>query len=271
MLISNKQIKYILFIYTILIVLLFIFTGCSSAIKELDSENIFIKKLNSNRNKLHELNFKILEDENGDLIGSLTSPFIYGAKFTGDIKENENGDISFYIEEYKAFCNWPNGWTEVKKEATGQILFEYKTFNIGSDNELYYTANIIYELEIWDIKSGGIRYFDDLYLGEKGLSKVSNRLDRIEAINDFLKTQNFPEYFGHLTKDTSYGPEFHDTIEDFLFDDNTQYPENLLDLKEYGTILRDFEEAYGLMFIQYNIDYFLNDLLPGSEFLEKLD
>jgi hypothetical protein len=258
--------KKIILVINILIILI-ITAGCSSVVRELESESIYIKKLDSNRNKLHEISFQILENEDGSLAGLLTSPFIYGAEFTGDIKENENGDILFYIEEYRTFCNWPNGWTEIISEATGQILFEYKTLNTGSNNESYYTANITYELEVWDIKSGGIRYFDDFYLDDKGLSKIKDRSARVTAIVDFLKIQDFPGYFGHITKDTSYGPEFHDTIEDFLFDDNTQYPEHLLDLKEYGTILRDFEEAHGLIFIQYNMDYFLNDSLPGAEFL----
>lgn len=261
----NKSIKHIINILFIIVIILMDFSNCASAVKELDSEEVYNKKLDSDRNKDPVLSFHIYEKKDGTLYGSLTSAFIYGAEFTGEIEENENGDISFYIEEYQAICNWPNGWTEMTYEATGNLVFEYQS------NRDSYKINIKYAPEIWDIKNGGIRYFDDYYLDGKGLSKVKDRMLRINAYNDFLKEQDFPEYFGHQTKDTSYGPEFRNTIEDFLFNDSTEYPEQLKDIKEYGTVLRDFEEAYGLMFIQYNMDYFLVKLLPGSIFMEKTE
>jgi hypothetical protein len=259
----RKKIKHIIIIIFMLIIILIDLSNCKSAVKELDSEDIYIKKIDSKRNDDSVVALSIYQNEDGSMTGILSSPFINGAEFRGEIKEDANGDISFYIEEYYALCNWPNGWTDMTNEATGHLIFEY--------NKDSYRLNIKYEPEIWDIKSGGVRYFDDFYLGDKGTAKVKDRIARINAIDNFLKEQNFPEYFGHLTSDTSYGPEFHDTIEDFLFNENMEYPEYLIDLKKYGTVLRDFEEANGLMFIQYNMDYFINELLPGSVFIEKKD
>lgn len=39
--------------------------------------------------------------------------------------------------------------------------------------------------------------------------------------------------------------------------------------KNSGTIKRDFEEAYKLMYADYNMEYFLNDFLPESIFLKE--
>ena len=40
-------------------------------------------------------------------------------------------------------------------------------------------------------------------------------------------------------------------------------------IKESGTLKRDFEEAIGLFFMNYNFDYYLNNILNNSELIEE--
>jgi hypothetical protein len=239
------------------IIITLLLGGCATSVIKIGSTEKYIKKLGKDP-KDPAIEFKVKENREGSLTGILTSPFIHWGEFKGETVIHDNQDIEFYIERFEYLDKWPNGWTQGIHEASGIILFQKQ------DDR--WEAKVMEEVEIWDIIKGEIRYFNDYYRDNKGLGKVKNRMERIRALNDFIKENGFPEYFGSLKKVTPSGPGFQRTVKNFLFNKNTVYPETLQKVKESGTVMRDFEEASGLMYMEYNMEYFLNKVLPGSVF-----
>ena len=243
-----------------ILIFLSMLMNCATVRKQINSKNLFIKKENAKfKSKKSLSKFVIKENKKGQNWAELTSPFIHWSKIKGTVTEEPSGDIAFLIESMRFITNWPNGWTRGEIEATGSILF--KTTNDG------WTAKVTEEFETWEIIKGEVRYFDDYYIEQEGLKKVKARIARIKAINDFIKQNEFPEFFGHIWFKTTYGDPFNKTIKNFLFNKKTEYPEHLVKLKESGTVKRDLEEAVGLMFMDYNLQYYFNNILNNSNFI----
>ncbi|MCK4798704.1 MAG: hypothetical protein KAT05_15105 [Spirochaetes bacterium] len=250
--------------FNLLTGLLFLFTifSCATVVKKIESEKKFITKENAvfeSKKSVSKLTIK--ENKKGKIWAELSSPFISWSKIIGEIKEDATGDLQFYIESIKYLANWPNGWTSGESEASGKIIFQR--------TETGWQAKIAEPFETWEVIKGEVRYFDDYYRDDAGLKKVKNRLTRIKAVNLFLKENNFSKFYGHVWFKTTYGEPFRKSLRKFLFDKNIEYPEYLIKLKESGTIRRDFEESVGLFFMDYNMEYYFNNILEESSFMEK--
>lgn len=221
---------------------------------QLESKDKFIKKRPM---------AKLLLKEKGDRPqGILSSPFIIPAKFYGDVVRDESDDYTFYIEKLKYITSWPNGWTHGEHEASGTIIFK----KYGNQ----YKAVVKEDVEIWEITRGEIRYFDDFYRGNQGLQKVKDRVTRIRALVSFLKSQpDFPEHFVRVWTKTNNNSAFNKSVKKLLLNKNTKYPPELIELYKSGTVKRDVEEAIELFFMEYNMNYFFNEILNNSLFQMK--
>lgn len=250
----------------ILLVVIFLMVslmfGCITVANKIETdENYIINERSTFDSKKAISTFVIKNNNKGKIWGELTSPFIHWSKIIGDVTEDKEGNINFDIISIQYLTNWPNGWTSGETEATGSI-----SFDVSADG---WQAKINEPFETWEVINGEIRYFDDYYRDEEGLKKVKNRIVRINAVNHFIKESELPEFFGHIWFKTPYGEPFKRTIRKFLFNRNTQYPDYLIKLKKSGTIRRDFEEAFGLFFMDYNIEYYFNNILDKSYFKER--
>lgn len=248
-------------ILLIIIGILLLISNCKTTIKKIESKDKFINKEDSSLISKKALATFVIKKDKDKTIAVLTSPFIFWSKVIGSLEQDQNNNYNFYIEKIEYITNWPNGWTEGTNEASGKIILQ-------KQNDIW-RAKVEEPFRMQDVIKGEIRYFDDFYIETKGLEKVKNRMDRIKEINLFLKQNNLPEFFGNVWFKTSYGEPFKKVIKKILFDKKTVYPENLMKLKESGTIKRDVEEATGLFFMDYNIDYFFNKILNDSIFIEK--
>lgn len=259
---SKKSNIFLMFQIIIFIIILFL-NGCQTITKKIISKEKFINKENSIfKSKKAKTKLIIKKDsKNNKLYGYLTSPFIHWANIIGEIEKNKNG-FKFLISEFRILTNWPNGYTYGEYEASGIIDIEKKQSG-------YYAIKILEPFELWDLQKGEIKYFDDYYRFEEGLNKVKNRMDRIRTINKFIKENNFFEYYGRIYFKSSYSDSYKKTMRLFLFNKQTSFPKHLIKIKETGTLKRDFEEAIGLFFMDYNLDYYLNKILDNAEFIEE--
>jgi len=225
----------------------------------------------------------------------LSSNLINPAILKGEYIEKENGDIECLVKSLYFFTNWSNGWTESELEASGQLIFK------KNENDKY-KCIVIEEIELLDVKTASIKFFDDYYFGDKAKRNVKNKLDRINSINNFLKEKENIPYFKSLkTRDKNQKSYISSTYELFFpeltlnspyINKNSEYkikslkedtvleetilwnkrytrdifPENLQPIRDSGSLLRDYEESVELFFMDYNIHYYINNILPELTF-----
>jgi hypothetical protein len=272
------------FFLTLLI--LFLVTSCATILKKSESG---VKK---------DFSYSILLlKKHKDLSWfELSSNLINPAVLKGDYTINENGDIECLIKSLYFFTNWTNGWTEGELEAFGQLLFK------KNENDKY-SCVIIEEVELLDVKSGSIKFFDDYYYEDRARRNIRNKLDRINSINNFLKEKENISYFKSLRNnkdktEKSYIPLTYQlffpelTLNSPYSNKNSEYkvvsvkedtqleetilwnkiytkaifPENLQPVRDSGSLLRDYEESVELFFMDYNINYYINNILPELTF-----
>lgn len=263
LLVCKKCNNYIIKYFTVLtfLVIILLLNGCKTVEKKIESENKFVFKEDAVFESKKAQSKLIIKKDKKDnkFYGYLTSPFIHWAKIKGPIEEVEEG-YKLNIESFKILTNWPNGWTFGEYEASGIVVFK------KGEND--YNVEIVEPFELWDLMTGEIRYFDDYYRFEEGLMKVKNRMTRIRLVNKYLKENGFPEFYGHLYFQSSYGEPFKKSVRLFIFDNQRELPEEINRLVKSGTMKRDFEEACGLLFMDYNMEYYLSNILKNSVFIE---
>jgi len=254
-----NEIKYII-IFIILLNTVF-FYGCSVE-KKFESVDKFEVKENIKSERV--ITKFIIKSSKNRIYGKLKSVFILPANFYGMIEIKQNGDILFYIESVRYITSWANGWTHGENKASGIIKFK------RMENENRWKAIVIEEIIIWELTKGEIRYYSDFFQDENGLRKVKNRMDRIKAFIKFIKNQKiFPDFFGSPWLKTKYSKSFSRIMKKYLLNKNNEYPEYLKLLWKSKTIHRDLDEAVELFFMEYNMNYYFNNLLNNSIFIEK--
>lgn len=185
------------------------------------------------------------------------------------------------VQEIYWFDNWPNGWTEVKFAARGQL-------KIKKNNSKTY--EIISPMEIEFPIMAKLRIKDSVLIEDQALKQFENRMDRITAAVEMLQDENNPYELKNKFIDYS---EFEETIGSILFPEkykysrpflqyanfkrnkenkemynfgdgiywNTSYtedvfPEFMWDVRNSGTLYKDWEENMDFFFYLYNWNHF---------------
>jgi hypothetical protein len=275
-----------------LIAMIILLTGCATVEKKLvvdKNESGFASKLS------------FMTNDKGEKWMELTSSLIDPAVISGEYSTDESGDLVFDIKKLRFYTSWVNGWTEGEYNAIGKLKFH------SGDGGAHCT--VIDKFEIGEIEKGTIRFYDDFLMGEKGLDAVRNRFDRIQAVNSYLKTKGFREFYNHawldkkpdrisfksgtlkflfpelainsaLTgKDVSSDLKITNPLKEIslketvawnkLYTQKT-FPDNLKEVRNSGTMLRDYEEALKLFYMDYNMDYYFGKVLENEVFKEKI-
>lgn len=264
-----------------LFLILFVIFSCKS---------LFLKGQVDDLNLVDRVSFlnNLYISSNGKAL--LKAHLLYNAEFEGALyRDYESDNLIFEIENIMIFSNWANGWTSAKLSAYGKLSFK-------KDGSMFFVS-VIEPLSIWRTQSGSIKYFNDYYTGDDGLKKVDDRLKRIMEFVLVLKSEFKNAPFYNIYHKNSNGKTFYQSSREFLFpetvnlqilkektnkffDKNDSFsfgyiwshayskkilPEELRELRNSGTIWRDFEEAAGIFLFYYNLNYY-NEYLDGSEF-----
>ncbi|MDR2717989.1 MAG: hypothetical protein LBB89_07995 [Treponema sp.] len=173
---------------------------------------------------------------------------------------------------------------------------EYRLDLAGSGNlvlgETDARLSVPDEIETVGISSGSIRRYDTRITGTEALSSLRNRHDRILALAEWLNSrENLPSFNSQKTFEQYWKPVlFPETVskkkrpalwrqdndqwvraEDIRW--NTGYtervfPEQLWNIRNSGTMLRDWEEAAEWIYIEYEWNR-IRELLARGMILEK--
>lgn len=177
------------------------------------------------------------------------------------------------------FDNWGNGWTEALFAASGIIDVKEK-----NKKECYYTVAQALALEYPEIAK--IRYKDTYLTGDSAIRALNDRLTRIDAINEVIEANPyrkeldysdfdshyrdllFPEKFKH----SDYRDELNNHSDKTLGDGtfwNKEYteklfPEYMWEARNSGTLFRDWEEGFDLLYVKYNWNVTFGDNAKGE-------
>ncbi|MDR0410748.1 MAG: hypothetical protein LBH75_02085 [Treponema sp.] len=183
-------------------------------------------------------------------------------------------DDSFSWTELHFLGGSPSGWNEFTQELTGDGSIRF--------TESFAFLNVPLT-ERGRITGANMLYKDDKLQGERALSNMSNRAERIDALAQWMHTQleDMPVHFANERIFTDYwrpillpetvparkrpsawtdaGPWV--TAEEVKW--NTSYtahilPEHLRSARNSGALLRDWEEALSWLYLDYEWDYVQN-------------
>jgi len=187
--------------------------------------------------------------------------------FTGYVTNETGDEMTLVIESFHWFNNWNDGWTEAVFSATGDIKLSRKTgtwqITIGTMPVLEYPERAT------------IRYRDTIIEGDSGLKQFKNRWDRITATSEFLATglkdeiKNWPDFsvkggkflfpevygYGIGYKESSAVKENRNLAEGTSWDlryTEEILPEEFREVRNSGTLFRDWQESSELFYISFN-------------------
>jgi len=289
-----------------LIIIFFALNSCKTIAQYSSTKKYAV----NDSSKAPETTLRIKQIKKGDQFAELNSQLLGWSSLRGHLKKEQNENLTFEINEIRLFGSWPNGWTEAVYEANGKIIFTKK--------ENSYISKVVDDLEIFEIKYGGIRYIDNFYINNDGANKVKDRIERSKQLVNFLKERKFDKFYGSPSRQTKYGKSFKNATQIYLFPEskgfnglekknllpeiyyknsvslqdatgdktvkkskyqfaqgylwNKDYtarvfPANLHELRNTGSLWRDYEEAIQIIFTLYNLDYYYKELLNNSEFV----
>jgi hypothetical protein len=205
-------------------------------------------------------------------------------KLRGSVPD-ENGD--FYLTSLDYLGGSTNGWNEYRLEISGPGKM--------TQGETSLSFSVYGEIERLQISSGKIRRFDTRITGTEALASLNNRHERIVAVAEWMKGYEggntpgeadrkvfenywkpvlFPELVSRSKRPADWQREGDqwNRAEDILW--NTSYterifPEFLRQIRNSGTLLRDWEEALEWLFVEYEWDR-ITEILSQETVLNKV-
>jgi len=202
------------------------------------------------------------------------------------------------IDRMDWFNNWAEGWTEASFEADGELALMPK-------GEAWAVV-AARAPSIGKPTSASIRLYGDYFVGEAALGLISRRWDRIKAAAELLRQRFpgawydyserkkvvfvwdlfarrvdsfdrgvrvflFPELYGYASAGAPPPRRDHGTSRGESISWDTEYsaaafPEALREVRNSGTMLRDFEEGLGLWRLAFCWDEFWSQRMAAAVF-----
>ncbi len=201
----------------------------------------------------------------------LTSPWLPGVAVRGELRREAPTRWTGYIDEVEVVANWSNGWTYALLDASGTLSIEGRTESSeGLPRRV--TVDLVDTIDLWTLRNGEIRYFDDYIRGEEGLARVQARLDRTEAYAEWLRDHREGRstmQIGHARRDGAYGESAVERMENALERAEEAEPDWMVPLLESGTVERDLLESAQLIQFFVNVPYIESSVLDGEMVWER--
>jgi len=235
----------------------------------------------------------------GPVPAEIVSPLVPSITVRGELAAIGPDESSFNAFEARIFGNWPNGWTEGLYEASGSLQLRRQG---GA-----WISSLRDPFRLWGIKKGEIRYYETYFRRDDGLKKTKQRVDRMIELSGFMrKNLGMPAVYREEKDGDLPLVSFKEDVARLLFPERVDFgaleaegrlasgfrtvpgeaaevsgdglvwrtdytkallPENLRELRDSGTLHRDFEEAPGLWMSFYNLTYLVGLLEKGERFI----
>jgi hypothetical protein len=277
-----------------------LFFSCSTTIVRYESET-GVPPVKGKTVKEKTAVLRVKEDQNDEITGILTSPLFPAVTIYGDIEQQGEGFV-YYITKARLFAAWPNGWTEGFYEASGKLVFAgddggmtchiedpFTLWDIISGEIRYYDVYYRKDDGARKVKNRVDRLTDiSRFLTERHFPPVYGHIKRETTMGPGFKKEIvpylFPERrnFGKLEKNGRLPDEFYQAKGEFPVNTvwgsglwwrtdytNTVFPEYLRQLRNSGTLWRDYEEAPLLFFSLYTIAHVFDSAIKNTLFIKS--
>ena len=174
-------------------------------------------------------------------------------------------EVDIYLEEMHWFSNWSNGWTEARLPASGEMRLRR--------NEEDWVISVVTAPQLAEPSSASIRDGDEYLAGPRGVELFARRWARIRAVIALLKQKLpdqwfeplsfqeaagrflFPEIYGYsVAPNPGYRTARAESITWNVDYTEANFPDNLREIRDTGTMLRDFEECPALWRLAFRWD-----------------
>lgn len=233
----------------------------------------------------------VLGEGTGVLPVSIRSVYLgQNVELKGSARPAETGEgWEIEIAELSYFGNWSRGWTEAVLEAGGSLRL------LRSGDR--WVAEVLEKPTLGSVRSAEVRYMDTFITGDRAIRAVANRMERIRAAVAFRREGGadawfdrperkrgllsrgspsgyaeaygslfFPERYGYGPGTEKTGPW---TEGDGISWDSGYtrkvFPEQLREVRDSGTLYRDWEEGIGLWFLVDQWQPFWEQAFPSEE------
>jgi hypothetical protein len=223
-----------------------------------------------------ELRIVLLENSVREI--EISSDAYPNIKIRGNIHP---GGGSFTITRIEFFSSHIQGWSEYTLDIAGEGYFQRNNEN----GTLIFPSQV----ETFEIRSGRIRYKDTRITGTEALTSLRNRRERILALVEWMDTRipkqnfasqrQFEQYWKRiilpeLVSKNGRPPEYTEAGAEWKWANDIRwninytkqlFPEELWELRNSGSLLRDWEESISWIYFEYAKDYIFS-YYNGLEF-----
>ncbi len=221
---------------------------------------------------------------------SLSLPYGEGISISGEAFQQDSGSWIFHMDYLEWFSNWSDGWTDARFSMVGSL-----ELNSRGDR---WTITVRETPEIQSVLAAEIRYKETRFYGDRSRDMISRRWTRVKALAPFIEESLeledyefahkrkgfysrdfmddtasllFPEQYGYLegfSEQASGDGERYTREEGILWDryySQAYLPEELIPVRDSGTLFRDFEEGADLITLSVTWNTLWETFIPGSE------
>lgn len=219
---------------------------------------------------------------------TLTSPFLgSGVKILGTLEPvQEDGSRKIALDSLQVFQNWAQGWTQGEWALTG----EARLLKAGDS----WSLEVREAPEILEVRTAALRYKDRFLRDDQAQKYLRDRWERIKAGAQLVSgkwyrsprgewnwlppgwTAQFEELAGKVLFPELYGPEGSPLNgkeksdgEGLSWDKEYTagtFPPELHEIRNTGTLYRDWEEGLGLWFLAAQWKPFWEQKIPAAVF-----
>jgi hypothetical protein len=268
---------------TAILISILLFSQCTSMVQSagefleggaFDEKTISLYR--SKKRPRSELRIVLLKNSTREII--ISSDAYPNIRIRGSIRP---GGGIFTVTRLEFVSSHIQGWSEFTMELIGEGNFQWNNEN-G-------TLTFPNQIETLEISSGRIRYKDTRIAGSEALTSLRNRRERILALvewmdiripkQSFASQRRFEQYwksliFPELEPRNKRPPEYTEVgaewtrANDIMWNVNYTkqlFPEELWELRNSGSLLRDWEESISWIYFEYAKDYIF-DFFNGLDF-----
>jgi len=224
-------------------------------------------------------------------------PFKGTVEINGEAFEEDDQNWVFYTDRLHLFFNWNDGWTESQIALQGAV-------RLSLDDKNKWKMSVIETPLLGSVLQGEIRFRRKKIKGDRAIDFMSRRLARTRSVTDFIqRTLTVSDYNFDDSKNDLFSKDFNKKIKQLLFPEvygfteeypqppiqNEQtdrlvrgeeiqwdtlytseyFPEELWDVRNSGTLFRDFEEASNFIYINCIWQELWKSILVQSNIQEK--